>query len=209
MATENKKYKRVMLKLSGEAMASDKGFGIDPEVVYRLAGEIKEASDAGIEIAVVVGGGNIWRGLKGSQGGMDRASADYMGMLATVINSVALQDAHKPQEVPGDRIALEADLFALVQSAPAHTARLYKVSISPGNVLDLRIFPQFGAQSLGGLRDSTVHVGRDEFLTVKAHVVAEHVLSLKSHERGADDQRDGDQELQADKQVPEHTTLGA
>ena len=92
MATENKKYKRVMLKLSGEAMASDKGFGIDPEVVYRLAGEIKEASDAGIEIAVVVGG-NIWRGLKGSQGGMDRASADYMGMLATVINSVALQDA--------------------------------------------------------------------------------------------------------------------
>ena len=74
MATENKKYKRVMLKLSGEAMASDKGFGIDPEVVYRLAGEIKEASDAGIEIAVVVGGGNIWRGLKGSQGGMDRAS---------------------------------------------------------------------------------------------------------------------------------------
>ena len=95
MATENKKYKRVMLKLSGEAMASDKGFGIDPEVVYRLAGEIKEASDAGIEIAVVVGGGNIWRGLKGSQGGMDRASADYMGMLATVINSVALQDARE------------------------------------------------------------------------------------------------------------------
>ena len=92
MATENK-YKRVMLKLSGEALANDKGFGIDPEVVYRLAGEIKEACEAGIEVAVVVGGGNIWRGLKGSQGGMDRASADYMGMLATVINSVALQDA--------------------------------------------------------------------------------------------------------------------
>ena len=93
MATENKKYKRVMLKLSGEAMASDKGFGIDPEVVYRLAGEIKEASDAGIEIAVVVGGGNIWSGLQGSQGGMARASADSMGMLATVRESVALQDA--------------------------------------------------------------------------------------------------------------------
>lgn len=90
---EHKHYKRVMLKLSGEAMANDKGFGIDPEVVYRLAGEIKEAHEAGTEIAVVVGGGNIWRGLKGSQGGMDRASADYMGMLATVINSVALQDA--------------------------------------------------------------------------------------------------------------------
>ena len=93
METEKKKYKRIMLKLSGEALANDKGFGIDPEVVYRLAGEIKEASDSGIEIAVVVGGGNIWRGLKGSAGGMDRASADYMGMLATVINSVALQDA--------------------------------------------------------------------------------------------------------------------
>lgn len=82
-----------MLKLSGESLANDKGFGIDPEVVYRLAGEIKEACETGIEVAVVVGGGNIWRGLKGSQGGMDRASADYMGMLATVINSVALQDA--------------------------------------------------------------------------------------------------------------------
>ncbi len=93
MGTENKKYKRVMLKLSGEALANDKGFGIDPEVVYRLAGEIKEASMLGIEISVVVGGGNIWRGLRGSAGGMDRASADYMGMLATVINSVALQDA--------------------------------------------------------------------------------------------------------------------
>ena len=80
METEKKKYKRIMLKLSGEALANDKGFGIDPEVVYRLAGEIKEASDSGIEIAVVVGGGNIWRGLKGSAGGMDRASADYMGM---------------------------------------------------------------------------------------------------------------------------------
>lgn len=86
-------YKRVMLKLSGEALANTKGFGIDPEVVYRLAGEIKEAHSFGIQIAVVVGGGNIWRGLKGSQGGMDRVSADYMGMLATVINSVALQDA--------------------------------------------------------------------------------------------------------------------
>lgn len=93
MEAQKKNYKRVMLKLSGEALANDKGFGIDPEVVYRLAGEIKEVSALGIEISVVVGGGNFWRGLKGSAGGMDRASADYMGMLATVINSVALQDA--------------------------------------------------------------------------------------------------------------------
>ena len=65
MATEKRNYKRVMLKLSGESLANDKGFGIDPEVVYRLAGEIKEACETGIEVAVVVGGGNIWRGLKG------------------------------------------------------------------------------------------------------------------------------------------------
>ena len=89
---DKKHYKRVMLKLSGEALANDKGFGIDPEVVNRLCQEIKRVTSTGVEVAVVVGGGNIWRGLKGSAGGMDRASADYMGTLATVINSVALQD---------------------------------------------------------------------------------------------------------------------
>ena len=89
---ENKKYKRVMLKLSGEALANAQGFGIDPTVVDRLCKEIKSVTGQGIQVGVVVGGGNIWRGLKGSAGGMDRASADYMGMLATVINSLALQD---------------------------------------------------------------------------------------------------------------------
>ena len=88
-----RKYKRVMLKLSGEAMANKNGFGIDPEVVSRLAREIKEVCEKNIQVCIVVGGGNIWRGLKGSQGGMDRVSADYMGMLATVINAVALQDS--------------------------------------------------------------------------------------------------------------------
>lgn len=97
---EKRKYKRVMLKLSGEALANDKGFGIDPEVVNRLAGEIKTVCEAGIEVSVVVGGGNIWRGLKGSAGGMDRVSADYMGMLATVINSVALQDSLEKIGIP-------------------------------------------------------------------------------------------------------------
>ena len=81
-----------MLKLSGEALASDKGFGIDSDVVNRLCEEIKAVTKAGIEVAVVVGGGNFWRGLRGSGAGMDRASADYMGMLATVMNALALQD---------------------------------------------------------------------------------------------------------------------
>ena len=88
------KYKRVVLKLSGEALAGEKGYGIDPEVVNSIAGQIAEIiKEFGIQVAVVVGGGNIWRGLSGSAKGMDRATADYMGMLATVINSLALQDA--------------------------------------------------------------------------------------------------------------------
>ena len=87
------KYKRIVLKLSGEALAGDQGFGIDPLVVESIASQIKDVRAIGTEVAVVVGGGNIWRGLAGSAKGMDRASADYMGMLATVMNSLALQDA--------------------------------------------------------------------------------------------------------------------
>lgn len=92
-------YKRVILKLSGEALAGTQGFGIDQEVIASIAGQIKEARELGVDMAVVVGGGNIWRGVKGSAGGMDRATADYMGMLATIINSLALQDALESQEV--------------------------------------------------------------------------------------------------------------
>src|SRR5579871_5087233 len=87
------KYKRVLLKLSGEALMGDKGFGIDPEIVRRLASEIQDIHELGVEIAVVIGGGNIFRGLAASAQGFDRVSADHMGMLATVINSLALQDA--------------------------------------------------------------------------------------------------------------------
>ena len=92
-------FKRVVIKLSGEALAGDKGYGIDPIVVENIAKEIKKISELGLEIAIVNGGGNIWRGLSGSAKGMDRATADYMGMLATVINSLALQDALENQGV--------------------------------------------------------------------------------------------------------------
>lgn len=98
--TELKKFKRVVLKLSGEALAGEKGFGIDPTVVYALAKQIKAVVETGVEVAIVNGGGNFWRGLSGSNKGMDRATADYMGMLATVINSLALQDALENLEVP-------------------------------------------------------------------------------------------------------------
>ncbi len=85
-------YKRVLLKLSGEALMGKQGLGIDPQTVEAIALEIKEVSELGVEIGIVIGGGNIFRGLSASARGMDRVSADYMGMLATVINAMALQD---------------------------------------------------------------------------------------------------------------------
>ncbi|ARS41619.1 UMP kinase [Pedobacter sp. MR2016-19] len=87
------KYKRILLKLSGESLMGDKQYGIDNERVKQYAEDIKAVHDKGLEIAIVIGGGNIFRGLSAEKSGMDRAQADYMGMLATVINSMALQDA--------------------------------------------------------------------------------------------------------------------
>lgn len=87
------KYKRIMLKVSGEALAGDEGFGISPRMLNFLAGEIEQVHRLGLQIAVVVGGGNILRGIPASAEGMDRSSADYIGMLATVMNGLALQDA--------------------------------------------------------------------------------------------------------------------
>jgi uridylate kinase len=90
---ENAKYKRIVLKLSGEALAGASGFGIDNTIMSSIARQVKDVVEIGAEVAIVVGGGNIWRGVAGSAQGMDRATADYMGMLATIINSLALQDA--------------------------------------------------------------------------------------------------------------------
>ncbi|WP_243370682.1 UMP kinase [Geotalea sp. SG265] len=87
------RYKRVLLKLSGEALAGDQGYGIEPKTITTIANEIKEVVACGVQLSLVIGGGNIFRGLAASSKGMDRASADYMGMLATMINSLAMQDA--------------------------------------------------------------------------------------------------------------------
>ncbi|WP_251211858.1 UMP kinase [Adlercreutzia murintestinalis] len=100
------KYDRVLLKLSGEALAGDQGYGIDPKVVDDLADQIADIVQDGVQLAIVVGGGNIFRGLAGSAEGMDRAQADYIGMLATVMNALALQDAFERHGV-----------FSRVQSA--------------------------------------------------------------------------------------------
>lgn len=104
--SEGYRYDRVLLKLSGEALAGDVGYGIDPKVVDDLADQIAEIVRAGVQMAVVVGGGNIFRGLAGSAEGMDRAQADYIGMLATVMNALALQDSFERHGV-----------FSRVQSA--------------------------------------------------------------------------------------------
>jgi uridylate kinase len=97
---EKPKYKRIVLKLSGEALAGEVGYGIDPTVIQSIAQQIKEIVALEVEVAIIVGGGNIWRGMAGSAKGMDRATADYMGMLATVMNSLALQDSLENLEVP-------------------------------------------------------------------------------------------------------------
>ena len=93
------RYKRVLLKLSGEALQGERGYGIDPVVMDRIALEVKEIWGMGVEVAIVIGGGNIFRGMEASASGMERATADYMGMLATVLNALALQNALERQGV--------------------------------------------------------------------------------------------------------------
>jgi uridylate kinase len=97
--THSPKYKRVVLKLSGEALMGDREFGIDPATVENIAQQLKWIVESGIQVAVVVGGGNIWRGAAAEARGMDRATADYAGMLATMINALALQDALEKEGV--------------------------------------------------------------------------------------------------------------
>src|SRR6201998_1919171 len=93
MAAPSPAYKRILLKLSGEALMGDQSYGIDPAVATQIAKDVAEIQGMGVETAIVIGGGNIFRGVAASARGMDRATADYMGMLATVINALALQDA--------------------------------------------------------------------------------------------------------------------
>ncbi len=98
MATAN--YRRIVLKLSGEALSGEQGFGLEPSIIQSVAKQVKDIVELGVEVAIVVGGGNIWRGKVGSEMGMDRANADYMGMLATVMNSLALQDSLENVGIP-------------------------------------------------------------------------------------------------------------
>jgi uridylate kinase len=107
-------FRRVLLKLSGEALMGEQNFGIDPSVTTQLAREIHEIHELGVQTAVVIGGGNLFRGLAASARGMDRATADYMGMLATVINALALQDALEHAMVP-TRVATAIEMRAVAE----------------------------------------------------------------------------------------------
>lgn len=107
-------YKRVLLKLSGEALAGEKGFGIDPLVVNKLTKQIVKVVKQGVEVAIVVGGGNIWRGKTGEELGMERPTADSMGMLATVMNSLALQDSLE-QEGVDTRVLTSVEMKAMAE----------------------------------------------------------------------------------------------
>src|SRR5246127_4251372 len=155
------KYKRVLLKLSGEALMGDKGFGIDPDVVRRMASEIKDVHSLGVQIAVVIGGGNIFRGLAASAQGFDRVSADHMGMLATVINALALQDALEKIGV-GTRVQ---SAIAMAQVAEPFIRRRAVRHLEKGRVV---IFgggtgnPYFSTDTTAALR--AAEVGADVIL---------------------------------------------
>jgi len=97
--TDSPRYQRILLKLSGEALMGEQQFGIDPVIIKRIAQEVREMRDLGVEVAMVIGGGNIFRGISLSEGGLDRVTGDHMGMLATVINALALQDAMESHDL--------------------------------------------------------------------------------------------------------------
>ena len=158
------KYKRIVLKLSGEALAGDQGFGIDPTVVDSIAAQIKTIKEQNLEIGVVVGGGNIWRGLAGSAKGMDRATADYMGMLATVINSLALQDCLLKLGVPC-RVLTSVDMPRV---ADGYSSRAAQAALAAGEMV---IFaggsglPFFSTDTAAALK--AAEIGADAMLLAK------------------------------------------
>jgi len=115
------KYRRILLKLSGEALMGDRSFGIDPMIVQTIALEVAEIARDGVEVAIVVGGGNIFRGMQGAAAGMDRATADYIGMIATVMNALTLQDALEHLEEPVETRVMTA--IAMQQVAEPYIRR--------------------------------------------------------------------------------------
>lgn len=161
------KYQRIILKVSGEALAGSEGFGIKPPVIEEIVKEIKEVHELGIEVALVVGGGNIWRGQIGAQMGMERAQADYMGMLATVMNALALQDTLENLGVP-TRVQTSIEMR---QVAEPYIRRRAVRHLEKGRVV---IFaggtgnPYFSTDTTAALR--AAEIGADVILMAKNNV---------------------------------------
>src|SRR5499426_1245873 len=133
-------YRRIVLKLSGEALAGNQGYGIDPPVLARVAQEVRDVLQLGVQIAIVIGGGNIFRGLAASTGGMERATADYMGMLATVINALALQDALEKTGLE-TRVLSAIEMRAVAEPYIRRRAIRSSPRIPPGPCAPLRSAP--------------------------------------------------------------------
>ncbi|HUP27648.1 MAG TPA: UMP kinase [Chloroflexia bacterium] len=156
-----------MLKLSGEALAGEAGSGIDPDIVNAIADQIKEVLTLGVQIAVVVGGGNIWRGIAASAKGMDRAGADYMGMLATVLNALALQDALEKRDV----MTRVQSAIAMHEVAEPYVRRRAMRHMEKGRVVILAAGtgnPYFSTDSAASLR--ALELGAEVLLMAKNRV---------------------------------------
>ncbi|KRM67805.1 UMP kinase [Apilactobacillus ozensis] len=150
------KYKRIVLKLSGEALAGNQGFGINPPVIKKIAEEVKDIYDLGIQIAIVVGGGNMWRGIAGSQMGMERTQADYIGMLATIMNGLALQDNLESLNVP-TRVQTSIEMRQIAEpyirrKAVRHLEKNRVVIFSGGTGN-----PYFSTDTTSALRAAEIH----------------------------------------------------
>ena len=161
------KYKRVVLKLSGEALAGQTGFGINPPTIKEIVKEIKEVHDLNVEIAIVVGGGNIWRGVTGEEVGMERAQADYMGMLATVMNALALQDALENIGVP-TRVQTSIEMRQIaepyIRRKAVRNLEKSRVVIFAGGTGN----PYFSTDTAAALR--AAEIGADAILMAKNNV---------------------------------------
>jgi uridylate kinase len=161
------RYRRVLLKLSGEALAGEAGSGIDPAIVSSIADQVREVVAHGVQVAIVVGGGNIWRGIAASAQGMERASADYMGMLATVLNALALQDALEKRSV----FTRVQSAIAMHEVAEPYIRRRAMRHMEKGRVVILAAGtgnPYFSTDSAAALR--ALELGADVLLMAKNRV---------------------------------------
>jgi len=171
-------YQRIILKLSGEALKGETNYGIDPKTVNKIASEIKEIYALGVQVGVVVGAGNLWRGVTGEQLGMDRAQADYMGMLGTIMNGLALQDALESIKVPSrvmSAIPISEVAEPYIRRRAIRHLEKGRVTIFVGGTGS----PYFSTDTAAGLR--AAEIGADVILMAKNGVTGVYNKDPKQH----------------------------